>query len=130
MKDAINIAPCGMNCSLCYAFLRSRNKCPGCRIDDSRKPKTRVGCRIRNCEARRGNFCSSCGGFPCERVSSLDKRYRTKYGMSMIQNLRHIEIEGLRSFIEKEKSKWECPGCGATLCVHKRSCLVCAREWR
>ena len=129
MEDVINIAPCGMNCSLCYAFLRSRNRCPGCRVADNLKPKTRVMCRIKNCEARRGNFCS-CASFPCERLSSLDKRYRSKYEMSMIQNLRHIEIEGLRSFIEKEKSKWACPGCGATICVHKRSCLVCAREWR
>jgi hypothetical protein len=129
MEDLINIAPCGMNCSLCYAFLRSRNRCPGCRVADTLKPKTRIMCRIKNCEARQGKFCS-CASFPCARLSSLDERYHMKYGMSMIQNLRHIEIEGLLSFIEKEKTKWECPGCGATLCVHKRSCLVCAREWR
>ncbi len=29
------IAPCGMNCSICMAYLRGKNKCPGCRgIDD------------------------------------------------------------------------------------------------
>jgi uncharacterized radical SAM superfamily Fe-S cluster-containing enzyme len=26
------IAPCGMNCSICSAYLREKNKCPGCRL--------------------------------------------------------------------------------------------------
>ena len=102
----------------------------GCRVDDSRKPKTSAMCRIKNCEAISGNFCGNCASFPCERLSSLDKKYRTKYGMSMIQNLKCMRIEGLRSFIEKEKTKWACPGCGATICVHKRYCLICGHERR
>jgi hypothetical protein len=124
------IAPCGMNCGLCYAFLRSRNRCPGCRGDDRGKPKTRVSCRIKKCEVRPGDFCTGCASFPCERLSGLDKRYRLKYGMSMIENLRSIEADGLRGFVEREKSKWACPGCGETICVHKACCLICRRQWR
>jgi len=60
----------------------------------------------------------------------LDKRYRTKYGMSMIDNLRRIQTDGIRSFVGSEKSKWACPGCGETICVHKASCLVCGHKWR
>ena len=45
------IAPCGMNCGICMAYLREKNKCPGCRGDDTNKPVTRVGCKIKNCEA-------------------------------------------------------------------------------
>jgi hypothetical protein len=26
------IAPCGMNCGVCMAYLREKNKCPGCRL--------------------------------------------------------------------------------------------------
>jgi hypothetical protein len=48
----------------------------------------------------------------------------------MIENLRRIDTDGLRSFVEKEKARWACPGCGATICVHKESCLVCERRWR
>lgn len=36
------IAPCGMNCSICMAYLREKNKCPGCRGNDIDKPITRV----------------------------------------------------------------------------------------
>jgi len=124
------IAPCGMNCGLCIAYQRSRNRCPGCRVDDLRKPKTRIECRIKNCGSMRGDMCSDCAVFPCERLRHLDKRYRTKYGMSMIENLRAIAGEGLRAFVDSEKVKWSCPRCGATICVHNESCLVCGRMWR
>ena|SRR5437868_4795500 len=132
-NQAALIAPCGMNCGLCRAFLRRRNKCPGCRGDDRGKPKTRVACRIKNCKERRGvdrAFCSDCASFPCEQLQRLDKRYRINYGMSMIENLRMIAAEGLANFVEQEKPKWCCPGCGETICVHKALCLVCKRKWR
>jgi len=127
------IAPCGMNCGLCRAFLRDRNKCPGCRGDDRGKPKTRIRCGIKTCAERLQagkNSCFGCASFPCERLRHMDQRYRRKYGMSMIANLRCIEAQGLASFIEQEKSKWACLGCGATICVHEPACLVCRRQWR
>ncbi len=127
------IAPCGMNCGLCRAFLRTRNSCPGCRGDDRGKPKTRVTCRIKTCEVRsreQRDFCTPCGSFPCERLSRLDKRYRTNYGMSMIDNLKAIETKGLESFLKNEKVKWACPGCGETICVHESYCRGCNRKWR
>ena len=131
--QARRIAPCGINCGLCRAFLRSRNRCPGCRGDDGGKPKTRVGCKIKTCSERRrdgGDFCAGCARLPCERLRNLDKRYRLKYGMSMIENLQSIAADGLASFLEREKRKWTCPGCGATICVHEAACLVCGRPWR
>ena len=135
LSESELIAPCGMNCGVCYAFLRRRNKCAGCRADDRGKPKTRVACRIKTCEVRRsngGDFCTStgCAIFPCERLRRLDMRYRAKYGMSMIENLGEIESDGLPVFVRKERSRWSCPGCGAAICVHKASCLVCQRKWR
>ena len=39
-------------------------------------------------------------------MERLDDRYRTKYGMSTIDNLRMIEKYGIRKFIETEKNKW------------------------
>ena len=127
------IAPCGMNCSLCYAHARNKNVCPGCRGDDSVKSKTRVMCRIKNCEKiaqGRGRYCFSCDSFPCDRLKHLDKRYRTKYGMSMIDNLVYIKKSGIRQFIQSEKERWSCPACGEIICVHKPQCLACEHKWR
>jgi hypothetical protein len=132
-ERGVLIAPCGMNCGLCIAFLRSRNACPGCRGDDSGKPKTRVACRIKNCERRSragADYCGGCSSFPCELLIRLDKRYRAKYGMSMIENLKAIQASGIRRFIRDEQTKWVCPGCGEMLCVHKAQCLACQRRWR
>ena len=133
VMSAALIAPCGMNCRLCRAYGRDRNACPGCRGDDSVKPKTRVLCRIKTCEkiARGGaRYCFRCGDFPCDRLNHLDKRYRIHYGMSMIDNLVYIKKFGIRLFIRNEKEKWTCPECGQLICVHEPQCLFCGHTWR
>ena len=130
------IAPCGMNCRLCWGYIREKNACPGClRTENLESPKSkpRTTCRIRNCEQiTRGKtrYCSErCENFPCTRLKQLDKRYRTKYGMSMIANLNLINESGIRHFIRKEKEKWTCPGCGEIICVHKPDCFQCGYRW-
>ena len=127
------IAPCGMNCRLCRAYMRVTNACPGCRADDSGKPKTRVFCRIKTCEKMKSGwarYCFACDNFPCARLTHLDRRYRVKYEMSMIENLEYMKIYGVRRFIRNEKKKWTCPRCGDVLCVHESKCLRCHSLWR
>ncbi len=124
------IAPCGMNCALCYAHQRVKSQCPGCHGDDTNMPKSCVRCIIRNCEiiaASKSKFCFECTKFPCARLKQLDKRYRTKYGMSMIANLENIKESGIRSFIRDEKEKWRCSECGGLICVHRTSCIYCGK---
>lgn len=126
------IAPCGMNCRLCSAYVRKKNTCPGCRDDSLSKPNTRWNCRIKTCEkmaAGEAGFCFECEDFPCARLKHLDKRYRTKYGMSMVENLENIRTSGIEKFVESEKGRWKCPECGNTLCVHKPHCLSCEYTW-
>ena len=127
------IAPCGMNCRLCRAYVRDKNACPGCRGDDSSKSKSCIACHIRNCgKIARGRikYCFGCDNFPCARLNHLDMRYRTKYGMSMIENLNAVRRLGIRHFIENEKKRWACPECGGLLCVHKSECMYCQHVWR
>ena len=124
------IAPCGMNCGICLAYLREKNKCPRCRVEDPNKPKTRSQCRIKNCstfEEGKARFCFSCETFPCDRLNHLDKRYRTKYKMSMIENLGHIKKLGLKKFVANERKRWACSECGGTVCVHKGCCSSCGK---
>ncbi len=95
------IAPCGMNCGICMAYLREKNKCPGCRGTDINKPITRIKCKIKTCEVfqeAKSKFCFQCESFPCDNLKRLDKRYRTKYNMSMIENLENIKNSGIRKF--------------------------------
>ncbi|MBN2026825.1 MAG: DUF3795 domain-containing protein [Actinobacteria bacterium] len=125
------IAPCGMNCAICVAFLRQRNRCPGCRGPDEGKPPSCRDCRIKNCatfEDGKARSCFACEAFPCDRLKRLDKRYRTKYGMSMIENLERIKADGIRRFLVGEEARWTCPSCGGTICVHGGRCFGCGKE--
>lgn len=122
------IAPCGMNCALCLAFQRSKNKCRGCREEHPDKVKTRELCIIRNCVTVQNNtshFCYECTIMPCKRLKQLDRRYQTKYGMSMIDNLNEIKEDGIVSFIDHQKTKYTCNSCNGLICVHRSRCLNC-----
>jgi hypothetical protein len=126
------IAACGINCRLCRAYVREKKACPGCRGEDTNKTKIRIACRIKNCEKMlKGKFeyCFECDEFPCPRLSHLDKRYRTNYGTSVLDNLASIKNIGILNFVETENSKWACPECGAMLCMHHPECLSCGTKW-
>jgi len=121
------IAPCGINCGTCSAYLRVKDKCPGCRERTNMKVSV-SRCRIKNCvvfSEGKIKYCSSCESFACRRLRELDKRYRTKYNMSLIDNLNSIRETGIREFIRTEKIKWSCSKCGGTICVHRGHCLQC-----
>ena len=58
----------------------------------------------------------------------LDKRYRTNYGMSMIENLERIKEIGLNVFVEGERERWLCLKCGGVICVHRGYCYDCGQR--
>jgi hypothetical protein len=125
------IAPCGMNCGICMAYLREKNKCSGCRAADTNKAVTVIRCKIINCEVVQKDkvkFCFGCANFPCKNLKHLDKRYRTKYHMSMIENLENIKKKGIRKFVGNEEMRWSCSGCGGIICVHKGICHNCGKR--
>lgn len=128
LPNQYRIAPCGINCSLCMAFQRSWNRCTGCMSPSSQKLNHCSNCKIRNCEELKkinGRYCFECDKFPCKRLEQLDKRYQTKYGLSVIKNLQSIKEDGVEKFIEEENIKWKCANCGSLLCMHRDVCHVC-----
>ena len=127
------IAPCGMNCGLCIAYQfreKDLNKkgfhkkyCPGCiPRGENCKHMAHICSLVGEGKVR---FCYECEEYPCKRLKSLDKRYRTKYNMSMIENLDVIKDKGMKAFLEKEEKKWTCPTCGGITCCHAGLCLEC-----
>ncbi len=127
------IAPCGMNCQLCIAYQAmqeninkkgfKRKYCPGCipRGENC----LHMGDQCQRLAEGRLRFCYECPTFPCKRLKSLNKRYQTKYHMSMIENLEHIKENGLEAFLQEQEKKWRCPECGGTICCHNGLCLHC-----
>jgi hypothetical protein len=117
------IAPCGMNCALCHAYQREKNRCDGCRTANR---ECHFFCQIASCPHLKNGFCSTkCEQFPCHKMQLLDKRYRTKYNASPFENLATIEKSGVRKLVISEEKKWECKECGGLICMHKGFCISC-----
>ena len=56
-----------MNCSICMAYLREKNKCPGCRGADIDKPITRINVKSKLAKTFKKvmqNFVTSVENFP------------------------------------------------------------------
>lgn len=130
------IASCGMNCALCvaYQFFKGdlnkagfkRKYCPGC------IPRQKNCLYMKNkCDLLgegKVRFCFECAQFPCARLKGLDKRYRLKYNMSMIENLKMIQSQGMKAFLGEQVRLWQCPDCGGLKCAHNGLCLNCDLE--
>lgn len=132
-SDPNIIAPCGINCSLCRAFLRDRKPCPGCRSGESNKSNDCLTCVIKNCKelaASRHPFCSLCAKYPCAELRHLDARYQTRYAVSIIENLARVQAIGVERFLAEEATRWSCPKCGSHLCMHRPLCINCGHLWQ
>lgn len=122
------IAPCGMNCGVCIAYLREKKPCSGCRMVSENKPQHCVSCIIVNCNKLSetdSGFCMDCEQFPCPRMKRLDARYRKNYKTSLIVNQKKIKLVGIEAFLQNESLKWSCPYCGTILSIHRDCCLIC-----
>ncbi len=129
--DKFLIAPCGMNCGTCIAYLRGKNRCSGCRIYAADKAISIQRCIIPKCiylDKTASKFCYDCEKYPCKRVKQLDKRYRTKYKTSFIENLIMIKEDGIDNFLIFESKRRTCPNCGSVLSVHRDQCLICTKN--
>jgi len=127
------ISPCGMNCGICSGYLalsyNVKDKgikmpyCPGCR------PRNKQCAFIKKrCELLLNNkikYCYECQEFPCKNLKHVDKRYKTNFKMSMIENLGFIKKHGIKDFLVKEDKKWKCPNCGEIICCHNGICFSC-----
>ena len=125
------LAPCGINCAACFAHLRKNKTCPGCRGQEDSQPPYCRRCNIRNCAVSRAiQFCFECSAFPCTIIKRIDKRYRLRYQVNLIQNGLQIKTLGVETFLDEEKKKWACPQCGGVICMHDRICSVCGLEMK
>ena len=130
------IAPCGMNYRLCIAFQAGisglnqkgfrKTTCPGCLPRG--KNCLHMGDRCAQMAAGQIRYCFQCASFPCKQLKALDRRYRTKYHMSMIDNLTWIRDRGMSSFLKREVGIWRCSRCGGVICCHNGLCLNCDLE--
>jgi hypothetical protein len=129
------IAPCGINCGVCTAYLALAKEIP-----KQKGVSYCTGCHVRNkncafikkhCTAGLGktiSFCFEDPSFPCEKLTALDDRYRRDYHVSPIENLKTIRDRGMDAFIELQEQEFTCSKCGGTIGVHNRFCYDCEKD--
>jgi len=125
------VAPCGMYCGVCKRYLATKKglpkqkglpHCIGCR------PRNKRCASIKGCPAISNGeveFCYQCANFPCIKLRRSDRRYTTRYRISLISNLLDIKRSGLDKWLKTEEKKWKCPECGGTISVHDQTCYNC-----
>lgn len=126
--DISQFAPCGMNCLLCYKHL-GKHPCPGCLSQDPAKPKHCGSCAIKACVAEKGiSYCFLCAGYPCKRMKALDKSYRTRYGVSLMESGRSAKALGVAQHLKQQLEQYTCTACGGIICLHDGTCSSCGKE--
>ncbi len=119
------LAPCGMDCLACYVYLRKKKACLGCRGEDLAKPDHCRQCKIKDCAASQGlKFCHQCPTYPCPPVRRMDKSYRQRYQVSLIEMAERRKEVGVKQFLMEERRKWNC-ACGGVISLHDQVCSEC-----
>ncbi len=127
------VAPCGINCGVCKAYLafsrgvpRERGKvthCSGCRVRNKNCAFLKKHCE----KIRKGKieFCYECPDMPCSRLERIDARYRERYGMSFVDDLNDMKANGVEDFLSRQREKYRCHECGDVVSVHDGICYKC-----
>lgn len=131
MNDNISetmIAPCGVNCFACSAYLNDKKPCAGCRAPD--ELITRKSCRNctkKKCNLERGlQWCFQCSEFPCSRIKSLNKCYIQNYNVDIVQNGFDAR-KNMQDFLNAQKEQFTCKLCGGVIDQHHKKCSECGK---
>lgn len=120
MPDAIEpamLAACGVLCTACYKHHKVKKPCGGCQGADEGKSASCVNCVRKTCADAKGlTWCFECDEFPCKHINSLDKSYRTRYGVNLVQNGRDAKEQGMERFLAGQRDKYLCAECGGIIC--------------
>lgn len=127
--DPMLFAPCGMNCLVCYKHCYHKKPCGGCRNSDKGKPEHCRKCRIKDCIGDKGLvYCYECPKHPCGLIKNLEKRYKKRYQVSLVENSEFVGRYGLERFMEGQKEKYICLICGGVISIHDGECSECQEK--
>ncbi len=142
-------APCGLYCGACPIYQAVRRKdaqfleaaasgiaemlghavnvneldCSGC-LSDTRAIQCRE-CDLRDCALSRGfNHCAECNEFPCQKFTDFSNDGFPHHS-EVLENVRQQQATGINSWIEEQRERWCCPGCGEATDWYSEQCPYC-----
>lgn len=74
-------------------------KCHGCHFDDETLPNHCRNCKIKGCARNRGLcYCFQCEKYPCILIKNMDRSYRKRYHVSLIEQGEFLKQHGIAAF--------------------------------
>ena len=127
--DESMLAPCGLNCLLCYRHL-GKNPCLGCRAQGDAPDRYQRKCVMSACVLERGYFsCADCAERPCKRMKTFAKRYRDGYGVDLYADVELMRSIGAEALIQQQIASHTCESCGHLINLHFGVCSGCGRQF-
>lgn len=127
------MAPCGMYCGLCSAYLaylhqvpRQHGKftyCMGCRPRDKQCSWLKKRCEL--VQKHTVQYCFECPSYPCTMLERAAESYRTKYGLDFVENLALIRDRGEDVLLGALEERYACERCGDLRSIHSGKCFAC-----
>ncbi|MGL6199676.1 MAG: DUF3795 domain-containing protein [Lachnospiraceae bacterium] len=123
------LAPCGVNCLACSAYLNKKKPCPGCRaLAEEHKRKSCRNCVKKKCAFDKElTWCFECMRFPCTRIKDLNKRYKQNYNVDIVQNGLDA-LQNMELFMEAQRERFTYRQCGGVIDQHHFKCSECGKE--
>jgi len=98
------VAPCGLYCEECTAFLNS--ECGGCRSNNGLSEKYNKYCKIYQCSSDKNlKICVECKDFPCKffdffKAETLES---SSWFIDVWHNMKQVREIGLTEFLTKKR---------------------------
>lgn len=129
--DTEMFAPCGMNCMVCYKHCytkKTKQPCGGCMVESKGKPEHCRKCKIKDCVQSKGiTYCYECNEFPCKLIKNLERSYKKRYGVSLVENSQIVKENDIPFLLKIHSEKYCCPKCGGTISIHDKVCSDCQK---
>jgi len=127
--DTKMFAPCGMNCMVCYKHCytkKTKHPCGGCMVESKNKPEHCRKCKIKDCIQSKGiTYCYECNEFPCKLIKNLERSYKKRYGVSLVENSQIAKEKDIPFLLNIHNQKYRCPKCGGIISIHDKVCSEC-----
>ncbi len=106
--------------------------CRGCRSDTVFAGCR--GCQVRECARDKGvKACVTCPDFPCEHVEALRSllpgiQGKLPHTSAILCDYETAKAKGYEAWAEAQRTRWQCPSCGAPFTWYQERCGVCRME--
>ncbi len=98
-------------------------RCQGCK-----SPVNSVfgrDCEIKDCAGQRAlTCCSDCDQYPCQRLVAFRNDAHAHHS-AVLSNLDRIRAKGLDAWLQEQRQRWSCSGCGHRFAWYEKLCSRC-----